>query len=260
MTKKHVEQPAPKSEEKVATDEKTIDETTSRAAVATPQNLPALNDGFEDEEGTADRVIVGTLIKFGTDAIWKDRIGAAVPANLQLLAVACTAVVQRWGNRKPIQTIMKPPGQKLPDVDALNKEVPRAEWEPGPDGQPKPPWQHQLVVYLLDEKSAEKFTFASGTIGARIAVDDLKDRIRTMRSLRGEHVVPVVKLTSKPFPTKYGMKARPSFEIIDWRQLGVGIAHDTPRQIEHAKSEMPRGIQPVEPPTVAEEVQDEIVF
>jgi hypothetical protein len=33
-------------------------------------------------------------------------------------------------------------------------------------------FQRQEVVYLLDERDAQKFTFASGTIGAQIAVEE----------------------------------------------------------------------------------------
>ena len=41
-----------------------------------------------------------------------------------------------------------------------------------------------------------------------------------MRALRGARVVPVVRLTHRPMKTFVGMKHRPEFEVVDWRQLG----------------------------------------
>jgi hypothetical protein len=108
----------------------------------------------------------------------------------------------------------------LPDVNALNEAVPKNEWEPGLDGKPKPPWSHQYVVYLLDPASAGFYTFLNSTTGARIAHEQLREKVITMRALRGARVVPVVKLTHRPMKTFVGMKHRPEFEVIGWKQLG----------------------------------------
>ena len=59
-----------------------------------------------------------------------------------------------------------------------------------------------------------------------------------MRALRGANVVPVVELSAKPMKTKFGMKQRPHFKIIDWRELGASqVASATPPPaIEHVGS------------------------
>ena len=52
-------------------------------------------------------------------------------------------------------------------------------------------------------------------------------------------------------------KLRPEFLIVEWSLLGVGLTSDATTQIEHAS---PRGIQPIEPPTISEELNDKIKF
>ncbi len=215
----------------------------------TDVNLPTvINDDDSDDVG---RVIQGTLLKC-VDGNWRDRDGLPIPANTQLLAVGSTTIIQRWLEQMPIDTIVKRPGEPLPDVDQLNSLIPQNEWEEGIDGKPRPPWQRQLVVYLLDEATAEKFTFASGTIGARIAVENLRDRMRSMRALRGVNVVPVIELANKPMKTRFGGKMRPEFKIMDWREFGGG-APAVP-QLEHAP------IKSVAAPTASEEMRDEVKY
>ena len=212
-------------------------------------------DGF-DESLDNSRTIQGTLLKC-IDGAWQDRDGVTPPSKLLVLGV--TAIVQRWQDQQPVETIVRKPDKPLPGVKELNAKIPESEWEKSQiDGKPRPPWQHQEVVYLLDPASAEKFTFASGTVGAHIAVERLRDRVIWMRQLRGENVVPVVELANKPMKIKVGgKKLRPEFLIVGWSVLGVGLTSDATPQIEHAP---PRGIQPIEPPTISEELNDKIGF
>src|SRR5262245_60820436 len=140
------------------------------------QNLPAMftyDGGWGDPE-TDDRLIQGTLIRC-VDGRWTDKDGAAPPA--QLLALGSVTAIQRWKDKRPVETIVKRPGVPFPNVEDLNDQVPQSEWEPGVDGQPRPPWQLQYFVYLLNGATAEKFTYANGTTGAGIAVRNLKDQV-----------------------------------------------------------------------------------
>lgn len=193
-----------------------------------------------------DRIIQGVLAKC-VDGNWHDRDKRPVPSKL--LALKTFTIVQLWRNQKPEQTI---DGRvsSLPDVDELNAKIPEREWEKGIDGKPRPPWQRQEVVYLLDEATAQKFTFASGTIGAQIAVEELRDRVLWMRQLRGRKVLPIVELTNKPMKTRHGgSKLRPHFAIAEWRELSAGLAREATPLLEHVK-----------PPTTAEELNDTIPF
>jgi hypothetical protein len=236
------------------------EETSSRATRTTTQVLAqqqqdaerdrqvqAQPDADDDNFGapaTDDRIIQGTLIRC-VDGRWHDRDKLAVPSKL--LALTTFTVVQRWRNQKPEPTI---DGRvsSLPDVGELNAEVPEVEWEKGIDGKPRPPWQRSEVVYLLDEATAQKFTFASGTVGAQIAVEELRDRVKWMRVLRGARVIPIVELANKPMKTRHGVsKLRPHFKIAGWR--GISLTSEATPLIEHVK-----------PPTTAEELDDEIPF
>jgi hypothetical protein len=204
---------------------------------------PEADDDNFGAPATDDRIIQGVFIKC-VDGNWHDRDKLAVPSKL--LALTTFTIVQHWRNQKPEETI---DGRvsALPDVAELNAKIPECEWEKGIDGKPRPPWQRQEVVYLLDEATAQKFTFASGTIGAQIAVEELRDPVKWMRVLRRARVVPIVELANKPMKTRHGgSKLRPHFKIAGWRGIGGGKA--TPL-LEH-----------VEPPTTAEELDDSVPF
>jgi hypothetical protein len=201
--------------------------------------LPAVSADYDDgwnDVDTDDRVIRGALVKC-VDGHWSTKDGTAPPK--QLLALATATVMQLWQDKMPVETIVKRPGQPWMDIDELNAKVPKENWEIGLDGEPRPPWQKQFIVYLLDPNSAAKFTFANGTIGARIAVTNLKDQVKWMRAMRGDHVVPLVELTNKPMKTKHGQKLRPDFKVIEWRDLG--------------------GTQ-IAPPIIGEELNDAIPY
>ena len=155
------------------------------------------------------------LLRWNETNGWMDRDGLRPPEIL--LALAVSEALQCWKGKKPIETITEKP---LPDVKDLNEAVPEAEWESGLDGKPKPPWEHQVLVYLIDPASGGFYTYLNSTIGAHIAVDHLREKVITMRALRGARVVPVVKLSQRPMKTSFGMKSRPEFEIIELAPVG----------------------------------------
>jgi hypothetical protein len=195
-------------------------------------------------------LIQGTILRC-VDGHWTDRDKTPIPPNTPLMALGTAQAAQRWKDNLPIETIVKCPGKPLPDVDELNRKIPKKEWEVGLDGEKRPPWVRQHIVYLLDPVDASLFTFINSTIGASIAVERLKDKVKWMRALRSEKVVPVVKLDAKPMPTKKGMKQRPEFTILEWRDFGGLSAATTVPAIEHLG-------QPVKPATTAELMYDEI--
>jgi hypothetical protein len=234
------------------------EETSSRATRTTTQVLAqqqqdAERDRAERQQAvddnfgapvTDDRIIQGTLLRC-VDGNWHDRDKLVVPSKL--LALTTFTIVQRWRDQKPQETIDGRAGHPLPDVEKLNAKIPESEWEKGINGK-RAPWQRSEVVYLLDETEAQKFTFASGTVGATIAVEELRDRVKWMRVLRGTRVIPIVELANKPMKTRHGVsKLRPHFKIAGWR--GISLTSEATPLIEHVK-----------PPTTAEELDDEIPF
>jgi hypothetical protein len=180
--------------------------------------MPIGNDGFDETDDASNRVVHGDMFKC-VDGVWTYRNGLPVPKKRFLLTSTAT-IIQKWEDGSPVETIWKRPGQPFPDVDELNAAIPQSEWEEGIDGSPKPPHQLERVVYLIDEATAERFTFVSGTTGAEIAVRDLRQRVQDKRFMCGEGVLPIVEFGCKPMKTKYGQKLRPEFVIVDWRDAG----------------------------------------
>jgi hypothetical protein len=214
----------------------------------TETDIPATaDDGFVDiAERNDEQVIRGIVIKC-VDGIWGDRDRARIEPGTKFVAWATAEAVQRWQNRLPIQSIVKKPGTPLPDIDELNSKIPQAQWEKGLNG-PRPPWAKQHIVYLLDPIDGGEFTFVSGTVGAAIAVQRLRDKVKNMRMLRGAQVVPVITLGNKSMPTKFGIRLRPEFFVTGWRNIGAAAAPALTHEV---------GTK-VEEPTLAEELDDEI--
>jgi hypothetical protein len=225
--------------------------------------MPIHDDGFNDTALNGDRVIQGTIIRCN-DGHWADRDSVSFPADKQMIVMAVGECAQCWKQNKPVDTIIKTPTEPLPDIDELNAKIPENEWEPGLDGKPRAPWVHQYMVYLVDPTDAAIYTFINSTAGAAIAYDRLTSRVSLMRRLRSEAVVPVVKLDAKPMKTKFGQKMRPEFTIVDWRQLGGTAMPVTniapPPQPQGEQKQLPAGLKPVEPVSVAEELGDEIPY
>jgi hypothetical protein len=53
-----------------------------------------------------------------------------------------------------------------------------------------------------------------------MAYDDLKEAVANMRLIRGCNCYPVVELTERPWPTRYGLRQKPFLNIIGWKTLG----------------------------------------
>jgi hypothetical protein len=238
------------------------DDEVKKLPVAT--DAPRL-DGFEghtdevegdERESSSNRVIQGTLVKFTNEAKWVSN-GDEPPSDFELVVINIGRVVQKWQDGSPVETIVLAPGQKYPDVKKLNEAVPQSEWEEGPDGRPRGPWQAQHVVYLLNPKTMDRFSFPTGTTGGSIAVSDLVDRVKWMRRFRGQQVYPVVELSDTYMPTRYGGRQRPHFEIVKWVTFDGGgnalPAPDTPKLPN-------QGAKEVTAPSAKEVTKDEIPF
>jgi hypothetical protein len=214
------------------------------------------------------RLIQGVILKC-VDGRWLDGDRLAPPS--EMLVIGLTHALQCWGKDKDLlDTTIEQPDEPLPDPEALNAQIPQEEWGLGLDGEPRPPWQFNWVVYLLDVASASTYTYLNSTMGARIAVERLEDKLKWMRMLRGNDVTPIVRLESRPMKTSFGQKMRPEFTIIDWRDLGVGIQQTAAPQIEHKaetvtepplahkkKAKVTVG-KPVKPVTIQEELNDDL--
>ena len=105
-------------------------------------NLPTID--------TSERLIQGSLLKC-VDGRWSTQDGPDLSGK-RLLALTTAKAIQRWQLKEPVETIVDA-NAELPDVDELNSKIPRAEWEPGLDGQPRstpgPPGPQRIVCKWL---------------------------------------------------------------------------------------------------------------
>jgi hypothetical protein len=222
------------------------------------------------------RLIQGIILKC-VDGRWSD--ADSLPAPAQLLVLGTTRALQRWHEKKPVNTIIELPNEPLPDVDELSAAIPETEWEVGLDGNPRPPWQLNWVVYLVNMETADVYTFLNSTTGARIAVERLADKFKMMRAMHGRNVYPIVQLDSRPMKTAFGQKLRPDFKVIEWRELEeleavppAALAQQPVPQLEQKAAERLANPQPakgakkasvgktVKPVSTAEGLNDEISF
>jgi hypothetical protein len=224
-------------------------------------NFAGWEDGVEgDDRPEGAGIIQGSLVKFNNEATWVTRDGDELSADLELVAVDVSRVVQKWQDDRPVETIVLQPHQKFPDVEEMNEKVPKEEWVEGPDGNMRGPWQPQHILYLLDLKTMDKYTFPTGTTGGRIAVRDLRDKTMWMRRLRGPNVHAVVLLSDTFMNTKWGGRKRPHFKIVSWVSLGSesgqveALPPPPPSQQTTTQSELPL----VQEPSLQEELNDSI--
>jgi hypothetical protein len=217
-------------------------------------------------------LIQGILLKC-VDGKWTDGDGLTPPAEMLVIGIT-RALLCRDQENKWLDWEIEEPDKPLADPDELNASIPKQEWGVDFNGEPRPPWSLNFVVCLLDPDTASTYTFINSTLGARIGFERLEDRIKWMRTLRGNNVAPIVKLDSRPMKLKKAgvVKQRPEFTVSEWRDLGVGINQSATPQIEHKaepevepaptestkkKANTTVG-KPVKPTTIQEEIDDDL--
>jgi hypothetical protein len=205
---------------------------TAMQKLATP---PPANDGWNDAANeAAERTIRGTLLEFADWRWTSGKEATPVEDGTKLVALATAAMWVRWENGKPVEYRMREPGRRLPDREELGYDD-QSEWEAGPSGEPQDPWRNTRLVYLVDPKTAEAYTFSTSSWGGRGAVTDLGDQITRMRTVHAD-AVPIVELRAAEMPTKYGRKSKPVFKIVAWRTADTGATVPAERQITAQKA------------------------
>ena len=183
--------------------------------------------------------------------------------DFELIAVDVVRIAQKWVNQEPAETVVLAPDEK-PCIDERNAAAPRSEWGEDFNGNPRGPWQFQLIVYLLDPGTMDRFTYPTGTIGGQIAVRELADKVKWMRRFKGDRVCAVVALSDVFMPTRFGGRQRPHLAIKRWVALGSGaLAAPATTAIPLAAQPKvePLPIETVAEPTLKEEMGgDEIPF
>jgi hypothetical protein len=211
-------------------------------------NLTVLQSiGYLDDEDRGSRTIRGRRTVF-LDGGWIDQTKSKLPPDLRVLVHTITSVYQVWLHGELIEEIVKGPGVTLPDPEERNKKIPETEWDDGYNGK-RPPASVSRLIYMV-APDGEEFTFISSTVGANIAVSELKEKIRNVRQWRNDpYLCAIIGFGTKPMPTRFSPvpKPRPFFEIHDYRSFGKPMpAAPEPPALDHSAAEQPT------PPTVEE--------
>src|SRR6516225_9078973 len=181
--------------------------------------------GYTDESENQDqedfaphaRIIQGTRISFTKQAVWVNREKQPLPKGLLLLVANVLRVVQKWGpDGMPAgdPRILKP-GEKWPDVEAMNEKCPKTEWRKYFD-QPVGPYQRQSIVYLRDPYTWAIYTWPASNPSSLSCVSDLTEQTRWNRAATKEKAAhPVIRLTSRLWSKKWGTPG-PYYTILTW--------------------------------------------
>jgi hypothetical protein len=175
--------------------------------------LPAIvGDAFDHDDPNVSPIRGGN-VKFDGGAYFVGKEKTLVQPDRQFIVVdkASGWVYLKKGCTP--EYVMHAPGTPKPERPECGDE---STWPIGLSGIPEAPWKFTYFVYLIDVASGETLTFSGNSAGARIAVDELTQQIKSMRSLRPGSI-PVVELSSVQMPTKFGKKPRPSFKIVNWK-------------------------------------------
>jgi hypothetical protein len=195
-----------------------------------------------------NRIIKGVLIKYVDNVGWTRHDGVKLRPDAQLLVLLTTRALMRWPGP---EVIVQQPGTELPDPKDLNDAIPKP-WPLGLDGKESPPWKKEFVAYLLDFVELMILTFHNNTIGAARCICGLEDRWDLARAFYAADVMPLVKLGEAPFPTAYGMRKRPIFEIDGWRRFTDGALR--------VADQRTTALEVVEPKTLAEVTGDTVPY
>jgi hypothetical protein len=220
------------------------------------KQLPAVcgdeqGDGFDQLDDRSGRL--GPIEKF-VDGDWTTG-GLPSDPKRRLVAVATDVIIRRWRDMRVIEEIAEKP---LPDLDLLNEAIAKSEWELDLNGNPRPPYERAHVLHLLDWDTAERTTFISATTGAAIGVSRLKDKVHWGRKMRGANVLPQIELTWAPMNTRFGMRKRPEFKVVDWTDLSSGGGGLPP--VSQPKQLPPVQTKKIEEPSLREDLNDDLPF
>jgi hypothetical protein len=197
------------------------------------KNMPAIHgDGFSDvdDEGNGSLIENPPKVKFGNDAKWR-RGDEVIPSSRIFHVINIRRVVQHWVNQLPTnKSRVLEPGEKWPDIEELNAAAPPEEWRDH-FGKRIGPWQKTYMAYLFDEKTTEVFTYPTTTAGGFRAIHELRKATERAQLVCGQEVYPLITLGDAAFPTSFGLRRRPNFNILGYQPLGPRQA--SPAQIEH---------------------------
>jgi hypothetical protein len=180
-------------------------------------------DGYDDD-GSPPSLRGAKYLKFdgATPTLWFLREGGTPAKKGPYFAPDCWEEQVKWTADKTVaEKIRKQPGEPFPDVESLNAKTPEDEYIYDFNDKLVGPWRHTFNVGLVDTDTGARFIASNSTTGMAIAYEELRSAVQFKRKARGEHVIPVIELSSAPMRSKkYGIRTIPRFEVIDCRTFG----------------------------------------
>jgi hypothetical protein len=128
----------------------------------TPREPGGINDDDGFHSPFNSNQMGSNYLKWTAAKHWIDRDGLAPPSPLLVFAI--DEALRTWKGNKPTIIRDKP----LPDIEQLNAAIPQSEWQRGLDGQLRKPYEHIVIVRLVNLSTGEIYKFESATYGAHI--------------------------------------------------------------------------------------------
>jgi hypothetical protein len=200
------------------------------------QAIATRDDGFAVSERGGTNLIKGIILKFADSTLKanKTEVLQQAPQGPAFVVVGSVTAWVHWKESKPVEHKITRTGQTHPWREDLGDDD-KTAWELGIGDFPSDPWRDTRYVYLIDTRSGKTYTFVTDTVGGRRAVGELKDAIMTVRQAR-PGVLPVVQLATSTMKTKFGLRPKPDFKIVDWRGGTPPASAQPPQQLEqHAE-------------------------
>jgi hypothetical protein len=138
----------------------------------------------------------------------------------------------------PVETHILGPDDYFPDIERMNDNAPPEEFREA-FGKRVGPYEKAHVVYLLDPKTMQAFTYPTSTAGGHRAVSDLKGDVQRARLLHGPNHFPVVTLSNVHMPTDYGGRQRPAFKVAKFVPIGPAPAQQLAKPKDDMNDEIP---------------------
>jgi hypothetical protein len=184
---------------------------------------------YEEDDGLSSfdlRQLGGKVGAFGGARLMKfaqgDFIAGAekIGPEREFITFGLTKVVQKFVNKQLMDMKVVAPHDDFPDIEAMNEAAPKEEWGIGLDGKPQGPYQHLLILKLLEAETFDRFAFITRSMGGGAAIGDLTSKCKIARRIHGPDVTALVTCQWTRWPTKYNPHGkRPDFRVKKWVPL-----------------------------------------
>jgi hypothetical protein len=180
-------------------------------------NVPTTNEDYADAyiEAEANPLPLAKFNKAGQFVYTSD--GKPLPKGRYIAIVPETQVgyIKFMGEGVPPERRQGPlfGGFRMPPREELG-DLDQTLWDEGLDGKPADPWQHQIMLVLQNEETAELVAFAATSkSGRRSAATLLQHYRRSQRTHPG--TLPIVELVSGSYKhERYGSVSIPIFKPV----------------------------------------------